>query len=65
MVILAITVEPPYNGHFGTRYFWPLFATIRFSSSEVKNVLVKPIETKIFVLIIEILSIVSLIRRVY
>ena len=22
------TVEPLYNGHFGIRYFWPLFAAM-------------------------------------
>ena len=32
--------------------------------SEVKNVLVTPVETKIFVLIMEVFSTVSLIRRV-
>ena len=23
--LLSITVEPVYNGHFGTRYIWPLY----------------------------------------
>ena len=41
------TVEPLYNGHFRTRYFWPLFATLSiFPLSEVKNVLVTPVGTK-------------------
>jgi len=34
------TVEPLYNGHFGTRHFWVIFAVIqRFSSFRGKNVL--------------------------
>ena len=34
------TVEPLYNGHFGTSHFWVIFAvTSRFSSFRGKNVL--------------------------
>ena len=45
--------------------FWPLLLQYRgFPLSEVKNVLGTPIGTKIFILIVEVLSIVSLIRRV-
>jgi len=34
------TVEPLYNGHFGTSHFWVIFAVIsRFSSFRGKNVL--------------------------
>jgi len=37
---LAATVEPLYNGHFGTSHFWIIFAVIqRFSSFRGKNVL--------------------------
>ena len=61
----GITVEPLYYGHFETRYFWPFLLQYRgFSLSEVKNVLVTPFGTKIFVLIMEVFSIESLIWRV-
>ena len=67
-ILLSIhTVEPLYYGHCGTKYFWPLFAQYRgFPLSEVKNVLVTPVGTKIFVLIniTEAFSIESLIWRV-
>ena len=56
------TVEPLYNGHFGTRYFWLLFLGLRLS--EVKNIFLTPVGTKIFVLIMEVFPIVSLIRTV-
>jgi len=36
----ANTVEPLYNGHFGTSHLWVIFAVIqRFSSFRGKNVL--------------------------
>ena len=51
------TLGPDIFGHFLLQYRG-------FPLSEVKNVLVAPFETKIFVLIMEIFSIESLIRRV-
>ena len=51
-------MEPLYYGHFGTQNFWPLFAVIqRFSSFRGKNVLTRPVGTKI---IMEVFSVVSL-----
>ena len=59
------TVEPLYNEHCGTSYFWLLLLQYRgFPLSEVKNVLVTPVVTTIFVLIMEGFSTVSLIQRV-
>ena len=52
-------MEPIDYGHFGTRYFWALLLQYRGSFlSEVKNVLVRPVGTKNFVLIMEVFSIV-------
>ena len=28
ILLILYTVEPLCNGHFGTRYFWPIFAAI-------------------------------------
>ena len=58
------TVEPLYNRHFRTRHFLPFLQYRGFSLTEVKNVLVTLFGAKIFVLIMEVFSIVSLIRRV-
>ena len=52
------TLEPDSFGQFLLQYRGG------FPLSEVKNVLVTPFGTKIFVLIIEVFSIESLIRRV-
>ena len=58
-------MEPLDNEHFGTSYFLPLslLQYRGFPHSKVKNVLVTPVGTIIFVLIMEISSIVSLIQR--
>jgi len=45
-------VEPLHNGQFGATYFCNFLQQYRsFPLSEVKNVLVTPVEAKIFVLI--------------
>ena len=55
--IYVRTVEPLNYGHFGTRYFQPFLLQYRgFPLSEVKNLLVTPDGTKIFVLIMVLLS---------
>jgi len=59
------TVESLCNKHFGTRYLKLTTFCCNINLSEVKNVLVTPVGTKIFVLIMEVFSIVSLIQRVY
>ena len=53
IVIIKIpAVEPLYNGHSWTRYFWPHLLQYRgFSLSEVKNLLVKPFGNKILSLL--------------
>ena len=47
---VCMCVEPLYNGHFGTRYFCGHFLLQYrgFPLSKVKNLLVTPVETKIF-----------------
>ena len=41
-----------YNGHFGTRYFWPFLLQYRgLPLSGVKNALVTPVGTKILSLL--------------
>ena len=58
-VVIGNTLEHLCNGYLRTRYFWPFLAGFPFS--EVKNLLVTPAGTKIFALITEVFSIVSLI----
>ena len=61
--MIIIIVEPLFNGRFETGHF--LLQYRGFPLSEVKNVMVTLVETKMFVLIMEVFSIVSLIRRVF
>ena len=50
----------------GPDIFWHFLLQYKgFPLSEVKNVLVTPVGTKIFILIMEVFSIVSLIQRVW
>ena len=52
LYVLPHSVEPLYNGHFRTRDFCTLLLQYRgFPLSEVKNVSVTPVGTKMFVLI--------------
>ena len=64
-LLLDSTVEPPYNGHFGTSHFWSLLLSYRgFPLSEVKMYEHGTIGTAKLVLNREVFYIVSLIRRV-
>ena len=52
-------MEPLFNGHFGTRPF--LLQYRGFPLSEVNNVLVTPVRTKIFVLVMAVILLCPLI----
>ena len=67
VIITTFVVTTKYSGTSLLRTFWDHCCSIDyrgFPLSEVNNVLTRPVGTKIFVLITEVFSIVSLIRGV-